>query len=288
MQGHLQECAAVAPGRSKLGVLAWTAIVVLVLGVLAGCGGDGDQEQQAQEEQAQGEQQTADQPPAFAYSGERGPENWGSLDPAYAQCSEGRRQSPVDLTGGETADLPAIDFAYRPAELEVENNGHSLEAEYPPGSSMAIDGTEYQLKQFHFHAPSEHRLGGRALPLEFHLVHEADDGRIAVLGVLVRQGRENPAFALLAPATPEEEGESVPVEGEVNARDVLPEGAASGPRWSYSGSLTTPPCTEGVRWEVLTDPIEMSAAQIESYTTAYESNNRPLQPLNDRRLRVSE
>jgi carbonic anhydrase len=260
-------------GRRAVG--PWAVSAVVALGVLAGCAGED-------------EAGTGDEPASFGYSGKKGPSHWALLDPAYEECSAGRRQSPIDLKEGEDAVLPRIDIAYQPAELEVENNGHGLEAAYPPGSSIEVAGAEYALKQFHFHAPSEHRFDGRSLPLEFHFVHEADDGTIAVLGVLVREGPPNPAFSKLVRALPDEEGGSLPVEGEVNALDLLPEAAASAPRWSYEGSLTTPPCTEGVRWEVFGRPIKMSGAQIARYTAVYDDINRPLQPRNDRRLMVSD
>jgi carbonic anhydrase len=248
--------------------------VVVGLAVLAGCGGD-DEEAGAPE-----------RPASFGYAGSEGPENWAALDPAYEACSAGDRQSPIDLVGGNERELPELELAYRPAELEIENNGHSLEAEYPPGSSLSIGGDEYELQQFHFHAPSEHRFDGRSLPLEFHFVHASEDGRIAVLGVLVEEGEDNRAFSPLTRATPAQEGARAPVGGTGKARDLLPDAVESAPRWSYSGSLTTPPCTEGVRWEVLAEPIELSAAQIERYTAVYDATNRPLQPRNGRRIRL--
>jgi carbonic anhydrase len=254
----------------------WTLGAILALGTLAGCGGDGE------------EPAAPERPAAFGYSGDRAPEHWGQLDPDYETCAEGERQSPIHLRDGDEESLPRIDFSYRPAQLEVENNGHSLEAAYPEGSSMKIDGDRYELKQFHFHAPSEHRIEGQSFPLEFHLVHEAEGGDLAVLAVLVREGRANPAFAGLVDATPHVEEEKVPVEGEVNALDLLPAQPATAPRWSYRGSLTTPPCTEGVRWEVLDEPIAMSAEQIDRYRSVFDGTNRPLQPRNDRRLLVSE
>ncbi len=250
---------------------------MIVIGPLAGCGG-GDEGQPADT--------PAEKPAAFGYSGANGPSHWASLDPAYKECSAGRRQSPIDLKDAKRTALPKIDFAYRPAEVKLENNGHSVEAEPAPSSKIEIAGTEYALKQFHFHAPSEHRLDGRALPLEFHFVHEADGGGLVVLGVLVEEGRSNPAFSRLVDALPREEGERLSTEGKVSTLNLLPEAAGTASRWSYGGSLTTPPCTEGVRWEVFEDPIEMSRAQIDRYTAVYSDTNRPVQPLNGRRLAV--
>jgi Eukaryotic-type carbonic anhydrase len=122
--------------------------------LIAGCGGD---------EEAGEDERSEQQPPAFGYSGAEGPSHWGSLDPAFEECSAGKRQSPIALQDGQAADLPRIDFSYQPADvLEVENNGHSVEAAYPAGSSIAIDEKEFQLEQFHYHAPSEHTLNGRS------------------------------------------------------------------------------------------------------------------------------
>jgi carbonic anhydrase len=250
--------------------------VVVALAAISGCGGDGE------------EATEPERPAPFAYSGDRGPGQWAELDPDYETCGEGERQSPMHLRDGDQESLPPIEFAYRPAQLEVENNGHSLEAAYPEGSSIDIDGERYELRQFHFHAPSEHEIEGDSFPVEFHFVHEAEDGGLAVLAVLAREGESNPAFDDLITATPHVEEEKVPVQGEVNAIDLLPERPETAPRWSYRGSLTTPPCTEGVRWEVFDGPIELSAEQIDRYRSAFEGNNRPLQPRNERRLEVSE
>jgi carbonic anhydrase len=251
---------------AELRVRALAAMVIAAL--LAGCGG-------ANEERPE-------HAAPFGYSGDAGPSRWGSIDPAYKECSEGERQSPIDLKDGMRSALPRIDFTYKPAELEVENNGHSLEAAYPPGSSVEIGGTHYELQQFHYHAPSEHEVSGRSLPMELHFVNIADDGRAAVLGVLVEEGQGNPSFSELVRALPTEQGATRRVEGKVSALDLLPPGPGSAPRWSYDGSLTTPPCTEGVHWHVFKEPIELSAKQLARYTAVYEDNNRPLQPLNGR------
>ena len=242
---------------------------MLLLGLLGSCG---------PREEAQRDGQLA-----FAYGGERGPSTWGSLEPAYRECSRGRAQSPIDLNKARRAPLPAIGVHYRPADLEVENTGHSLEARYSPGSSITIGGKSYPLKQFHFHAPSEHRVGGRSSPLEFHLVHQAADGGTAVVAVFAREGRPSKALSNLSRAVPRAVGKRVLVEGRTDARHLLPDAPASRPRWSYPGSLTTPPCTEGVRWEVFTEAIEMSKSQIARYTAVYNDNNRPVQPLHGRR-----
>jgi carbonic anhydrase len=260
----------------RLGFGGWAVVVVLVLAV-AGC--DDDDEADSRD--------AAKKPAEFGYSGAIGPANWASLDPAYAECSSGRRQSPIALTGGKPADLPRIGFSYRPAaDLEAANTGHTVEVAYPEGSSIQLGGTDYALAQFHYHASSDHTLRGRSFPLEFHFVHKAADGSIAVLGVFARVGRANPAFSGLVRALPPREGGRRTVKGDVSPLDLLPANGADAPRWSYDGSLTTPPCTEGVRWNVFDRPIELSQEQIAAYTAVYDNNNRPVQPRNGRRLEV--
>lgn len=263
-------------GFGLRGRRAWPSAVgvLTIAALLAGCGDDDSEE--------------AAEPPDFGYSGKTGPENWGALDPSYRACSDGRRQSPVDLTGARASSLPSIRFSYEPAKVEVENNGHSLEVAYPPGSSIAIGDAEYQLDQFHFHSPSEHRVNGRALPMELHFVNRAGDDEVAVIGVLVTEGAAHPTIAKLAPALPSEEGDALPAPGEINALDLLPRDPGSAARWSYEGSFTTPPCTEGVSWNVFREPIELSASQIASLREFYDGNNRPVQPLNGRDLLAGE
>jgi carbonic anhydrase len=220
----------------------------------------------------------------WTYSGATGPEHWGSLDPEYAPCSEGAEQSPIDLTGG-SGEPPALEVAYGSSSPALVNNGHSVEAAVEGGHSITLDGTRYTLAQFHFHAPGEHTLDGEELALELHFVNAADDGSLAVLGVMVRAGEENSAWSeitrALAGATAE--GDEAQA-GTVDLQALLPADPARAARWSYPGSLTTPPCSEGVAWTVFAEPIEMSAEQIEAFTNAYDANARPLQPLGDREL----
>ena len=226
----------------------------------------------------------AEGPAGWGYSGDTGPEHWGSLSPEYGACATGGEQSPVDLTGGGGSP-PSLEIAYGSSPLELTNNGHSVEARPEGDSAITLDGKEYALDHFHFHAPSEHTVDGEALPLELHFVNVADDGSAAVLGVLVAEGGVNPAWADMTDALAHtiNVGDSAEVKS-VDLLALLPGDPESVQRWSYRGSLTTPPCTEGVAWTVFAEPIEMSPGQIAAFTDAYSGNARPVQPLGDREL----
>ena len=227
--------------------------------------------------------------PHFAYEGEAGPEYWGELADEWATCGEGTEQSPIDLAGAVEApdiELPDIVFDYSPSAVSILNNGHTIQAVYDDGSSIVLGDTQYQLLQFHFHAHSEHTIDGETQPLEVHFVHRAEDESLAVVGVLIAEGEANPAFDVVLENLPAEESEEpVVVEGAtLDAATMLP---ADQTFFHYDGSLTTPPCSEGVSWHVMTTPITMSAEQIARLTVLYENNARPTQPLGDRELDVS-
>jgi carbonic anhydrase len=247
---------------------------------LAGCGED--DETVTEDTATQGAE--ADAAPDWSYSGDTGPEHWGSLSPAYAACSRGAEQSPIDLRDGGGAP-PRLEVGYGESPLELFNNGHSVEASAEGDNTISLDGKTYGLDQFHFHAPSEHTLNGVAVPLELHFVNLADDGSPAVLGVLVEEGEDNPAWARFTDALADasSEGDKAEVEA-TDLPSLLPTDPASAERWSYSGSLTTPPCSEGVAWTVFAEPIEMSADQIAAFTAAYDATARPVQPLGEREL----
>jgi carbonic anhydrase len=220
----------------------------------------------------------------WSYSGATGPERWGSLSPEYAACSGGSEQSPVDLTGGEGSP-PSLEIVYGSSPLELTNDGHSVEARPGGENTITLGGKAYTLDQFHFHAPSEHTVDGEALPVELHFVNVAADGSAAVLGVLVAEGGVNTAWADMTDALAHtvNEGDSTRVKS-VDLLALLPGDPESAQRWSYAGSLTTPPCTEGIAWTVFAEPIEMSPEQIAAFTGAYSGNARPVQPLGDREL----
>jgi len=218
--------------------------------------------------------------PHWSYEGEAGPEHWGELSPDWALCSTGMEQSPVDIPSGAELNPADITFGYDPSQLTILNNGHTIQVNYDPGSTIEVGGKSYELKQFHFHALSEHTVDGAATPMEMHLVHQAEDGQYAVVGVFINAGDENPNFESVWANLPAEAGDPQTIDGVmVNADDLLP-----GERtyYRYNGSFTTPPCTEGVQWLVLDTDISLSEGQIGAFTDIVDGNYRPVQALNDR------
>lgn len=216
----------------------------------------------------------------WSYGGESGPEHWGEISPDYAACAKGVEQSPVDIPADSALNAADISFSYQPSAVNIVNNGHTVQVNYDKGSSITLNGVRYDLVQFHFHAHSEHALAGELEPMEAHLVHKNAKGGLAVVGVLLKAGSENPAYAAVLNNLPAEEGEPHAVSGaSVDANQLLP---TTRTYWRYNGSLTTPPCSEGVQWLVLNTPVELSDAQIAEYTAIYNANARPLQAFNAR------
>ena len=222
----------------------------------------------------------------WGYEAENGPDVWAQLNPKYILCANGKHQSPIDLVNPTPEKLSPITYTYDSTTiLNIRNTGHTIEVAYPEGSWIEVDGARYQLLQFHFHAPSEHTVAGKPFDMEMHLVHKSEAGNLAVVGVFIENGRENAEFTPIWDQLPSAPGESLHNEGVIfNAIDLLP-----GPKstYHYEGSLTTPPCSEGVQWFVLTTPIEMSEAQIAAFKAIISDNNRPVQPLNGRKLLVN-
>jgi carbonic anhydrase len=222
----------------------------------------------------------ADPHPAhWDYVGEVGPEHWVEFGTDFSACA-GKNQSPIDLARFIEAELPAIAFAYQAGGSEITNNGHSIQVNYGAGSSISIDSIGFALKQFHFHAPSENRIEGKSFPIEAHCVHADASGHLAVVALMVASGETNAALEKLWAHMPSKEGETNALAPAFAAIDLLP---ASRDYYRYEGSLTTPPCSEGVRWLVLKQPVTASAAQISTLTEALgRPNNRPVQALGAR------
>jgi carbonic anhydrase len=222
------------------------------------------------------------EPPHWTYEGEEGPEHWGALDESFAVCGTGKSQSPIDITTSKEQDLANISFHYQPSEVNILNNGHTAQVNYDAGSYIELDGVRYDVAQFHYHAPSEHALNGKLFPAELHIVHKSADGTLAVVGILFEAGAQNDAFQPFVANLPAEKSDVKDAGVKINAAELLP---AIQTTYRYSGSLTTPPCSEGVHWNLMTTPVEISAEQLSALETLFEEdNNRPVQPLNDRPL----
>jgi len=224
----------------------------------------------------------ADEHPAhWSYSGENGPQHWGSEDPAFAVCGTGTRQSPIDIQMTVVKSLPAIEFAYQPIPLTVTDTGHSFQVNAPAGSGgITVGNDHYDLVQFHFHRPSEERIHGKGYAMVAHLVHKNAQGELAVVAVLIRSGESNAVLKSVFDNFPAKGTPQATVAGAtVNLSDFLPQRRGY---YTFDGSLTTPPCSEHVRWFVLKSPVHASAAQVQQFAARYPHNARPVQPLNDR------
>jgi carbonic anhydrase len=218
--------------------------------------------------------------PAWSYQGATGPSHWATASPEYATCGVGKHQSPVDLVAARKTQLPPIQFNYFPSPLVIIDNGHTIEVNYAPGSFIVIDSQRYDLVQFHFHRPSEEHVHGRTYSMEAHLVHKNDKGELAVVAVLLRAGKTNAFLNSVWTHFPSATGHEETVAGEtVNVAELLPSKQGY---YTFEGSLTTPPCSEHVKWLVLKDPVELSVAQIGVFAKRYPNDARPLQSLNDR------
>ncbi|MEE2522082.1 carbonic anhydrase family protein [Pseudarthrobacter sp. J75] len=228
--------------------------------------------------------------PAWSYEGAGGPEHWGELSPGFDSCSAGTSQSPVDIpaAAGVVSTEP-VAINYSASEAVLTDNGHTTELHSLSPQGITVGGKDYAFRQMHFHAPSEHHLNGVAFDAEFHFVHQADDGELAVIGVLAAAGGAGAAagnaiwepFVSGLPAAAAASGEKVPAGAVVDFPALLP---SELDHFRYSGSLTTPPCTEKVRWLLLQQPIELGADQLASLKAAHSGNNRPVQPLHNREV----
>ena len=220
----------------------------------------------------------------WGYEAENGPDVWGQLNPEYRLCCAGIHQSPIDIVDSTPTKLSPITFNYQPTSLNIHNTGNTIQVDYHKGSWIEVEGTKYHLLQFHFHAPSEHQVAGNLSDMEMHLVHKSEDSTLAVIGVFIKSGNINTAFNSFWQHLPSAQGESQQIKDVIlNAFDLLP---STKHTYRYNGSLTTPPCSENVKWFVLTTPIEMSHSQIAAFKAIFSGNNRPVQPLNGRELLV--
>jgi carbonic anhydrase len=221
----------------------------------------------------------------WSYTGKDGPTHWAELSPKFGECAAGARQSPIDIRNAAAADLHPLELRYEPVPLRAVNNGHTIRVDVPKGSRLIVGAHTYRLVQVHFHAPSEEAVDGRRHALVAHLVHEDSAGNVAVVAVLFDVGRENASLRTLFDALPPEPGSERVVHGEtIHLDELLPPKMGY---YEYQGSLTTPPCSEGVRWFVLKQPVSLSAQQLAEFRALYPNNARPLQPANGRLVRQS-
>jgi len=223
---------------------------------------------------------TASHKAHWSYEGEGAPAHWATLDEKFAVCGSGKQQSPIDIqtTGMKLSSQP-IEFHYGTSGINVVNNGHTIQANYDKGSYALIGGKRYDLLQFHFHSPSEHTLNSKPADMVAHLVHKAEDGSLGVVGVLFKEGKENEFLKGIWSNLPSESGMKTESANKIFAANMLPEIKSY---YHYTGSLTTPPCSEGVNWNVMSTMVEASASQIASFTSIFEKSARPTQPLHGR------
>ncbi|MRV70320.1 carbonate dehydratase [Duganella sp. FT92W] len=221
----------------------------------------------------------------WSYEGKTDPAHWAELDQANAACKLSKEQSPINIVESQAkkAPLAALDLNYVAGSAEVINNGHTVQVNLPAGSVMKVGDQTTNLLQFHFHTPSEEKINGVHYPMVAHFVHKNAEGKLSVVAVLFKQGRENKTLAPVFNALP---AEGKPLQlASFSPADVLP---AKRAYYKFMGSLTTPPCSDGVQWQVLKHPAELSKKQLAAFRKLYKMNARPEQPLNERVVEVSE
>ena len=225
------------------------------------------------------------QAPHWAYHGHHGePAHWAELDPAFETCAKGQAQSPIDIRKTLKTDLPALDFHYGSVAPVLVNNGHTIQVNFPAGQTLKIADQTYELLQFHFHTPSEETVAGKHAAMVAHFVHRNAAGELGVVGVLLEPGKTNAAFDGIFSHLPRP-GEKITVDDmTLDLAALLP---ADKGYYAYEGSLTTPPCSQGVRWMVLKTPVKLGADQIKAFRRLFNANARPVQPLNGRIVQES-
>jgi carbonic anhydrase len=229
--------------------------------------------------------QAAGNTPHWGYSGHGGPSHWAELDAAFETCAKGSAQSPINISKTEKTDLPALEFQYGDAVPTIVNNGHTVQVNLPAGNSLKVGDKRYELLQFHFHTPSEEQVNGKRTAMVAHFVHKNAEGALGVIGVLLQPGKKNEAFEPVFAHLPRP-NESITVDHlKLDLAGMLP--AAKG-YYAFAGSLTTPPCSEGVSWMVLKTPVTLSQKQIKAFRQLFSFNARPVQPGYDRVIKESK
>lgn len=221
----------------------------------------------------------------WSYDGEHGPSHWAELNAANSACAHGKQQSPIDIQTNlsQSKALPVLGFHYHSGKAELVNNGHTVQVNLPAGSQLKVGEQTAELLQFHFHTRSEERFDGKDYPMDAHLVHKTADGKLSVVAVEFKKGHKNQALDALLDALPKH-GKRKTL-ADFNPAALLPSDHSY---YRYAGSLTTPPCSESVSWQVLKEPVELSEKQIDAFRRLYTHNARPVQPLNQRVIELSE
>lgn len=265
--------------KTKLG---YTCLVVFLSFLLGACSVKINESSETKNNSKESEHSDTVQ---WSYKGETGPHHWGELDATNKSCADGREQSPINLEFSQLIadekNIRNIQIQYEPTPFTIINNGHTVQANAAKDSNhIVIEGNKYQLAQFHFHTPSEHQFNGVNFDMELHFVHKNAKGEIVVLGVMIKEGKENEPLASIWDILPKEKtSEDQLLKGRVDLDAILPQTQTS---FHYNGSLTTPPCTEEVKWIIFKQPIEMSKEQIKAFQQIFPDNHRPVQPLNER------
>lgn len=215
------------------------------------------------------------------YTGEHSPAHWGEMKKGFAMCSKGKMQTPINISPTEDIDIDPLEFNYTTGATDLINNGHTVQINVASGSSVTIDGKEFELKQFHFHTPSENNINGKKFPLEAHFVNVAKDGQIAVVALMFEEGATNPILEKIWSKFPLEVNHKEPIK--LSADDINALMPANQDYYKFMGSLTTPPCTENVKWNVFKISMNISKEQVKKFYNVFgHSNNRPLQDINNR------
>jgi len=218
----------------------------------------------------------------WSYTGDNGPGHWADISKDFKTCGSGKEQSPINISGAKITNLPAIQFDYKPGSLELINNGHTVLVKRAKGNSITVGKEKYELLQFHFHTPGENTVDGKVFPMEMHLVHRNAKGKLMVVGVFTRAGAKNEVLAKAWKYLPQQTGGKKKVASvSINAADLLPTDRSY---YSFNGSITIPPCFEGVKWVVMKTPVEVSEEQIKQFSRIVGMNARPVQPVYSRTM----
>ena len=222
----------------------------------------------------------------WGYDGRIGPDRWARLDPAWRVCDTGKQQSPIDIHGARlNPNLPPIQFHYLSGSMTLANNGHTVQVSAPRGSYILVGGVRYNLIQFHFHHPGEEAVHGGLPDMSLHLVHQSADGKIVVVAVRLNEGDANAVLAGLWEHLPKTPGTSATLSDLLSPAGLLP---ADRGYWTYMGSLTAPPCTEGVQWFVMENSVTLSRDQLQAFAALYKRNSRPIQEAHGRHIQANE